>query len=93
MLSTRGSVASLLHGSKRRIIHHDIKASNILLTEDFEPQISDFGLAKWLPSQWSHHSIGPIEETFGHLAHQNTIFLALWMRRQMYLICIWCVLA
>ncbi|CAN1229249.1 Receptor-like cytosolic serine/threonine-protein kinase RBK1, partial [Linum grandiflorum] len=31
-------------------------------------QISDFGLAKWLPSQWSHHSIGPIEGTFGHLA-------------------------
>ncbi|XLS79019.1 hypothetical protein HN51_063244 [Arachis hypogaea] len=30
--------------------------------------ISDFGLVKWLPSQWSHHSIGPIEGTFGHLA-------------------------
>ncbi|KAJ0090023.1 hypothetical protein Patl1_14250 [Pistacia atlantica] len=30
--------------------------------------ISDFGLAKWLPSQWSHHSIAPIEGTFGHLA-------------------------
>ncbi|KAH6818597.1 Protein kinase superfamily protein [Perilla frutescens var. frutescens] len=24
--------------------------------------------AKWLPSQWSHHSIAPIEGTFGHLA-------------------------
>nr|TKS10684.1 putative receptor-like serine/threonine-protein kinase [Populus alba] len=30
--------------------------------------ISDFGLAKWLPSQWTHHSIAPIEGTFGHLA-------------------------
>lgn len=29
-------------------------------------QISDFGLAKWLPSQWTHHSIVPIEGTFGY---------------------------
>ncbi|KAI3444171.1 hypothetical protein Pfo_000836 [Paulownia fortunei] len=58
-----------LHKScPRRIIHRDIKASNILLAADFEPQISDFGLAKWLPSQWTHHSIAPIEGTFGHLA-------------------------
>jgi hypothetical protein len=31
-------------------------------------QISDFGLAKWLPSEWTHRAIAPIEGTFGCLA-------------------------
>ncbi|XP_015058904.1 receptor-like cytosolic serine/threonine-protein kinase RBK1 [Solanum pennellii] len=53
---------------QRRIIHRDITASNILLTEDYEPQISDFGLAKWLPEKWVHHIVSPIEGTFGYMA-------------------------
>lgn len=67
-IGTAHGLHYLHKGCQRRIIHRDIKASNILLTADFEPQISDFGLAKWLPSQWTHHSVKPIEGTFGYLA-------------------------
>ncbi|XP_062233099.1 probable receptor-like serine/threonine-protein kinase At5g57670 [Phragmites australis] len=67
-VGTARGLEYLHKGCQRRIIHRDINASNVLLTEDFQPQISDFGLAKWLPSEWTHRAIAPIEGTFGCLA-------------------------
>ncbi|KAG9135577.1 hypothetical protein Leryth_002316 [Lithospermum erythrorhizon] len=66
-LGTASALAYLHEDCQRRIIHRDIKAANILLTEDFEAQICDFGLAKWLPEQWSHLTVSQYEGTFGYL--------------------------
>ncbi|KAK4759199.1 hypothetical protein SAY87_022330 [Trapa incisa] len=66
-VGTADGLMYLHEDCQRRIIHKDIKAANILLSEDFEPQISDFGLAKWLPEQWTHHVVSEIEGTFGYL--------------------------
>ncbi|CAL0301204.1 unnamed protein product [Lupinus luteus] len=66
-MGTAEGLHYLHEGCQRRIIHKDIKASNILLSENFEPQISDFGLSKWLPDQWTHHTVSKVEGTFGYL--------------------------
>ncbi|GLT90382.1 hypothetical protein SLE2022_083170 [Rubroshorea leprosula] len=67
-LGTADGLTYLHENCQRRIIHRDIKADNILLTEDFVPQICDFGLAKWLPEQWTHRNVSKFEGTFGYFA-------------------------
>ncbi|XP_076958021.1 receptor-like cytosolic serine/threonine-protein kinase RBK2 [Bidens hawaiensis] len=67
-LGTASGLSYLHEGCQRRIIHRDIKAANILLSEDFQPRISDFGLAKWLPDQWVNLTVSQFEGTFGYLA-------------------------
>ena len=50
------SLAYLHEESRLRIVHRDVKASNILLDTDLVPKISDFGLAKLYDDKMTHVS-------------------------------------
>ncbi|XP_020403534.1 probable LRR receptor-like serine/threonine-protein kinase At1g56130 isoform X3 [Zea mays] len=60
-------IAYLHEESSIRIVHRDIKASNILLDANFNPKISDFGLAKLYDDKKTHVST-KVAGTFGYLA-------------------------
>ncbi|CAA3000186.1 LRR receptor-like serine threonine- kinase FEI 1 [Olea europaea subsp. europaea] len=60
-------LAYLHHDCSPRVIHRDIKSSNILLDGNFDARVSDFGLAKLLKDEESHITT-IVAGTFGYLA-------------------------
>lgn len=65
------SLAYLHEAIDPKVVHRDIKSSNILIDDEFNSKVSDFGLAKLLNSDKSHINTR-VMGTYGY----NSVFMS-----------------
>ncbi|XP_022859856.1 probable receptor-like serine/threonine-protein kinase At4g34500 [Olea europaea var. sylvestris] len=66
-IGTARGLAYLHEGLEPKVVHRDVKSSNILLDRKWNPKISDFGLAKLLGSEKSYVTTR-VMGTFGYVS-------------------------
>jgi serine/threonine protein kinase len=67
-LGVAKGLAYLHHECLEWVIHCDVKPENILLDKNFEPKITDFGLAKLLSRGGSNENTSHVRGTTGYIA-------------------------
>ncbi|XP_010544138.1 PREDICTED: probable receptor-like protein kinase At5g18500 [Tarenaya hassleriana] len=67
LIGTAKGLAYLHEAIEPKVVHRDIKSSNILIDDEFNAKVSDFGLAKLLGAGKSHVTTR-VMGTFGYVA-------------------------
>ncbi|CAA6653941.1 unnamed protein product [Spirodela intermedia] len=67
LLGTAKALSYLHEAIEPKVVHRDIKSSNILIDDEFNAKVSDFGLAKLLGAGKSHITTR-VMGTFGYVA-------------------------
>ncbi|CAH9101822.1 unnamed protein product [Cuscuta europaea] len=75
---------AFLHGADRPVIYRDFKTSNILLDEEFNAKLSDFGLAKDGPMGDQTHVSTRVMGTYGYAAPEYVMTGHLTARSDVY---------
>ncbi|ONK64258.1 uncharacterized protein A4U43_C07F23760 [Asparagus officinalis] len=86
LFRTLGAARGLafLHAADRQIIYRDFKASNILLDSNYNPKLSDFGLAKHGPAGSQSHVTTRVMGTYGYAAPEYVATGHLYVKSDVY---------